>query len=145
MTEQQYQHEIEQGHASDRTSVRGVYYAVFALVLSLVLVAAGVGLLIMLFQARQPLTTPRYTQRPIEQRPPSSPSPLDDMPAIQRDLKHTQLRRLQSLGWVDRQAGLAHVPIDVAVRHLLEQGLPTFPAQGAPDTARQPTATEPSP
>jgi len=32
---------------------------------------------------------------------------------------------LQGVGWVDREKGLAHVPIDVAMQVLLARGLPT--------------------
>lgn len=35
-----------------------------------------------------------------------------------------QQKQLNSYGWVDRQKGIAHIPIDRAVQLLLERGLP---------------------
>ncbi|MGZ6029906.1 MAG: hypothetical protein ACXWK5_10840, partial [Myxococcaceae bacterium] len=43
-----------------------------------------------------------------------------DQRAAQKRLQ--QMERLRSYGWVDREAGVAHVPIDEAVRmYLAEQ------------------------
>lgn len=43
--------------------------------------------------------------------------------------KAKQVQRLGSLGWVDRQAGVAHLPIDVAMQ-LVAQGVRPGPAPG---------------
>jgi hypothetical protein len=45
--------------------------------------------------------------------------------------KARQLERLGAVGWVDRKAGLAHIPIDVAMQ-LVVQGVRPAPVTGAP-------------
>ena len=45
--------------------------------------------------------------------------------------KAKQLERLGSVGWVDRQAGVAHIPIDAAMQ-LVVRGVRPSPVSGAP-------------
>lgn len=45
---------------------------------------------------------------------------------------------LGTYGWVDRAHGIAHIPIEEAMRRLAEQGIPEFPNPGA-GTAGKPT------
>ena len=55
---------------------------------------------------------------------------------------------LQSYGWVEKDKGLARIPIDDAMRIVAEHGLPRFaPAPGAPAkaTAPQPKAAAVAP
>ena len=35
--------------------------------------------------------------------------------------------RLQSYGWVDRDKGIVHIPIDRAMQELVQKGIPGFP------------------
>lgn len=49
--------------------------------------------------------------------------------------KAKQLERLGSLGWVDRQAGVAHIPIDVAMQ-LVAQGARPAASPGASATSQ---------
>lgn len=56
-------------------------------------------------------------------------------PALQRDdvMEMNQLRIqnesvLSSYGWVDEKAGIAHIPIDDAIKAVAQQGLPVRPA-----------------
>jgi hypothetical protein len=37
-------------------------------------------------------------------------------------------RRLATYGWVDRDKGVAHIPIDEAMRRVAEHGIPDWPA-----------------
>lgn len=63
---------------------------------------------------------------PFVQAPAPAPhveGPLQES-APQRSLQEyldAKQKQLDSMGWVDRRAGIAHVPIDVAIR-MLEQG-----------------------
>ena len=43
-------------------------------------------------------------------------------------IKQQELARLESYGWVDQSAGIAHIPIDRALDILATQGLPKIPA-----------------
>lgn len=67
-----------------------------------------------------------YWHFPLVQAPAPAPhveGPLQES-APQRSLQEyldAKQKQLDSMGWVDRRAGIAHVPIDVAIR-MLEQG-----------------------
>jgi hypothetical protein len=63
---------------------------------------------------------------------PSYPEPqLQSNPAADlRRFKAEELSRLDSSGWVDRSQGIAHIPIDEAMRRLAEQGVADWPAKG---------------
>jgi hypothetical protein len=37
-------------------------------------------------------------------------------------------QRLSSYGWVDRDKGIAHIPIDEAMQRVAEHGIPDWPA-----------------
>jgi hypothetical protein len=39
-----------------------------------------------------------------------------------------EMRRLNSVGWVDRASGKVHIPISVAMRAVASQGIPDWPA-----------------
>ncbi len=41
-----------------------------------------------------------------------------------QQIRAEQTKQLQSFGWVDEEAGIVHIPIDLAKEQLLEQGLP---------------------
>jgi hypothetical protein len=47
-------------------------------------------------------------------------APRDDM----RGIRETEERRLGSYGWVDRPAGVVHIPIERAIDLTAERGLP---------------------
>ncbi|WP_448206943.1 hypothetical protein [Azospirillum sp. sgz302134] len=49
--------------------------------------------------------------------------PAADMRAYRAEAE----RRLNSYGWVDRQQGVARVPINEAMRRVAEQGIPDWP------------------
>jgi hypothetical protein len=42
-----------------------------------------------------------------------------------RDLREAEDKRLDSYGWVDRNAGVVHIPIDDAIKLTLQRGLPS--------------------
>ena len=48
---------------------------------------------------------------------------------ISRGCAPMKIRILSSYGWVDRAHGVVRVPIDVAIRHLAAQGIPSWPAR----------------
>jgi hypothetical protein len=53
--------------------------------------------------------------------------PAKDLAAF----KDQQMSRVESFGWVDKQAGVAHVPVEKAMEMLLKSGLP-IPVQKKP-------------
>lgn len=63
------------------------------------------------------------------QRPPASlapnPPPAIDLGETRRAWEAPMRERLATYGWVDREAGLVHVPVERAVELVLAEGLPT--------------------
>jgi hypothetical protein len=53
---------------------------------------------------------------------------------LQKDLVN-QENRLNSYGWVDENAGVAHIPIEHAMDLIVQRGLPVLPADGPPGSA----------
>jgi hypothetical protein len=65
------------------------------------------------------------------------PLPRFPVPRLQNDpaadmqaLLAAERRRLDSVGWQDRDAGVVHIPIAQAMRALAQQGIPGWPAPG---------------
>jgi hypothetical protein len=60
---------------------------------------------------------------------PSYPSPQlqADPPADMRAFLHREADQLNSGGWIDRNAGIAHIPIDEAMKLLAARGIPDWP------------------
>lgn len=52
-----------------------------------------------------------------------------------KDFLLKQEDQLNSYGWVDQQAGIAHIPIERAINLIVERGLPVRPAGGAEGNA----------
>lgn len=71
-------------------------------------------------QTRQfPIAEARQNEQPPEPRLQSAPQ--EDM----RKLRADQESRLTSYGWVNKEAGIARIPIEEAMKALVQQGLPT--------------------
>ncbi len=54
-----------------------------------------------------------------------------DPPAELAAMRAAQLRALESTGWVDKAAGVVHIPIQEAIRQVAKEGIPAWPP--APD------------
>ena len=57
-------------------------------------------------------------------------------------MRHELTERLEGYGWVDEAAGIVHIPIDEAIRHLADQGVDGRAALASTDVA--PEAQEPT-
>lgn len=111
-----------------------------------VVAAAGVGLVVMLgvvlagvtwLQAGvmgPPAGVAPPPVRATPAVPPLPPEPrLEAVPGQQlREVRAAEDALLNSYGWIDRQAGVAHMPIDRAIRLLAARGLPARSASEAP-------------
>jgi hypothetical protein len=75
--------------------------------------------------APQPLSGERV-ERPLP-TPALQTQPFRDI----YELRASETEKLQSYGWVDKEGGVAHVPIDVAMEILIRKGLPTRPEGGS--------------
>src|SRR5262245_27778957 len=69
-------------------------------------------------------------------RAPGAPELNPDQPVLLRDLREREQQLLDSYGWADRAAGVAHIPIDQAMKIIATEGLPETP----PGPANPPTA-----
>ena len=63
-----------------------------------------------------------------EDRVPPEPRLQTNPRADLRELRESEQKRLDSYGWVDRNAGIVHIPIDDAIKLTLQRGLPSRPA-----------------
>lgn len=86
---------------------------------SLIALAAG-GLLLVFPHAVQDQPKALTTPMPA---PTLQTDPAADMRAYRAEAE----RRLHSYGWVDRDRGIARVPIEDAMRHVAERGIPDWP------------------
>lgn len=55
-------------------------------------------------------------------------TPVQDLAAV----RQADQDLLTSYGWVDEQAGVVHIPVDVAMQMIAQRGLPATPAGAAP-------------
>jgi hypothetical protein len=46
------------------------------------------------------------------------------------DFRYGVEEKLNSYGWVDKNAGIAHIPIEQAMQSIAQKGLPTTPQTG---------------
>jgi hypothetical protein len=134
-------------HEPDSIRVRGLVLFTGGLIATIALVLIVLGLLLA-----------RAAHRPDRLAtilPSGLASDLDRFPTprLQRDpgaelvqLRADERRRATSSGWVDRAAGIAHIPIDRALDILAENGLPKVAAPpatpGAPPGTSIPPATK---
>jgi hypothetical protein len=104
-----------------------------AAILALIAISAGLmyGLFIVFekqAEARDPQPSP--VAAPANQTP-QGPQLLTNEPANLRQFRQEETSKLDGAGWMDQKAGIAHVPIDVAKKLVLQHGLPARP--GAED------------
>ena len=67
--------------------------------------------------------------------------PFDDWRAMHAQ----QAAQLASYGWVDQAKGVAHIPIEEAMKRLVQQGLPARPVPSPVAEAPAPAAPPPAP
>jgi hypothetical protein len=58
-----------------------------------------------------------------------------------RDFLINQEDQLNSYGWVDQKAGVAHIPIQNAMDLIVQRGLPVYPPAGAAAASTAPAKT----
>ena len=84
-------------------------------------------------QTRTPLiqvkTNPRDVQTEVIQRFPQ-PRLQDNERAETNAFRYSEQEELNSYGWVDKNAGIAHIPIEQAMQSIAQKGLPTTPQTG---------------
>ena len=124
-TKPHVQHDATDHEASD-VNVRAILAFVVVLFATAVVVHVAIWGLFVFFERNLERTTPMEYPLSVSQgsRVPPEPrlqtTPREDL----RELRVEEDQRLQSYGWVDRNGGVVHIPIDEAMRLTIERGLP---------------------
>lgn len=104
-------------------------FMVCALVLIAVILAAFFGYLSRSDRPAPFVSAPFGNVRPVPNDTPLlQPTPSQDI----RGYMQSQQHMLDSYGWIDRKNGIVRIPVDQAMRLILEEGLPVRPAQKRP-------------
>ena len=127
MTELHHDLHHETPHHEERDANVGALFG-FAGGLAIVLVFVGfiVWVLFQFFAARvDRAVTPQFplaaSQQPrLPPEPRLQTNPRQDL----QDLRTQEDQTLGSYGWIDKNAGVVHIPIDQAMKLILERGLP---------------------
>lgn len=119
-----HQDSLRRGFEAADVPVRSVGFALIA-IMGLLVVILAVLAAFYRFEVGRTLearpTPPALAE--VEVTPPK-PHVLDDQLAQRRVIEADAAARLSGYGWVDRQAGIAHIPIDRAMAILAERGWP---------------------
>ena len=128
----------------EQSDVRAGSIVGFALGLVVVVVLASVFLLglfkLLARQERRHDPPPPPLAQETGRLPPAprlQSTPLQDL----EQLRAEEDRELASYGWVDRKAGIAHIPIDEAIKIVAARGLPRAVASASPSTSPSPSAS----
>ena len=121
-------------HEGRDVNVRGVLVFCGALLAAGVVIHVAIGLLFLLFNAREsrqpapefPLAIEQENRLPPEPR--LQTNPRQDL----RDLRAQEDTVLHSYGWVDKNASVVRVPIERAMELTVQRGLPARQGNGQP-------------
>ncbi|MDQ2969604.1 MAG: hypothetical protein M3R62_01380 [Acidobacteriota bacterium] len=129
------------GHERNTVSVRGVIRFLVFLAVSLVVTSAVVWGIFRLL-ARDAKSEDRPLSPAVARsmaRLPPQPR-LEDRPlALRTGLNAQEKARLSGYGWVDRNAGAVHIPIERAMDLLVQRGIPAVQSESA--ATRAPAAS----
>jgi hypothetical protein len=124
--------ETKQGHERNTLVIKGLVVFAVALFGVGILVEFGLGFIMRDFsreekglEALAPPTFPDDTA-PLP-GPRLQADPSTDFQKMRKDV----LGHLNGYGWIDRQAGIAHIPIDRAMEIVARSGLPSVVGAGA--------------
>ncbi len=122
------------GHETRDISTRVVVIFALSLVAGAIVIHFVVWVLFVFYGSLQARAYPR--QYPMAQ---VGPPQLPPAPRLQvqpreelKDMRHEEDQYLNSYGWVTQGGGAVHIPIDRAMQLLLQQGLPSRPAEDTP-------------
>jgi hypothetical protein len=132
------------GHEANNLVVNGLI--IFAVVLVAVVIFVELCLVYVMKdfsqeeKVLQALAPPRFAD---DSSPVPGPRLQATPPTDLVKLKEVELRRLNGYGWVDRAAGIAHIPIERAIDIVASKGLPAGggPAEKSTEAPAQPART----
>ena len=123
--------------------VRALFIIAFLLLLSGIAIFIVVALMLHYFKVHEPSVTAGQANIPVTRaRDFPQPRLLIKPGASLAELRAAEDADLNSYGWVDREAGIARIPIDRAMQLLLEHGLPDVGAGQTPLSLMQARPSE---
>jgi hypothetical protein len=135
------------GHESNQIRVRGMVISAASLVATGIVVLAALAAVMGHFAQKEQQLGSLYPAR-VAIDVGEFPNPrLQENPAVDLARMRAEERlRMDAYGWVDRKAGIAHIPIERAMDILAKTGLPKVsapaPAPGAPPRTSIPPGTK---
>ena len=120
-------------HERRDVDVPSLFTIAFLLLLVCIVVFIVVTLMMHYFKVHEPAVTAGQANIPVT-RTAEFPQPrlIVKPGATLADLRAAEDAELNSYGWIDRSAGIAHIPIDRAMQLILERGLPDVGAGQTP-------------
>lgn len=104
---------------------RAILWVGVAIIISAVVIHFAVGGIFDFFSAREAHKgKPPATLVNAKRQPPPAPRLQTDAPADLQEMRARETTALESYGWVDRQKGIVHIPVERAMELLVERGLP---------------------
>ncbi|HVI78539.1 MAG TPA: hypothetical protein VM715_10325 [Candidatus Acidoferrum sp.] len=123
--------------------VRALFIIAFLLLLSGIAIFIVVALMMNYFKVHEPAVTAGQPNIPVTRaRDFPQPRLLTKPGASLAELRAAEDADLNSYGWVDRNAGIARIPIDRAMQLLLARGLSEVGAGQTPLTLMQARPSE---
>ena len=105
------------------------------MVIAAVIIYAALFGLFQYFDWQAAVADPAQNPLLAGEKPPASPAARFPQPQLQANAAADQAKAraeeeelLNTYGWVDRQAGVVHLPIDRAMQMIAEHGVPVWPA-----------------
>jgi hypothetical protein len=151
--ETKYAHE-EEGFEQQDLSPQGIFAFLVSLLVGGVIVYFIIWGLYHFMEARQrehqPQQSPLVKQVETDTRI-VSPEEITNFPQprLERnerieinDFRLKEEQTLNSYGWIDQKAGVAHIPIERAMQLVAQRGLPTTPKAGTPPPSAVNVATQ---
>ena len=123
--------------------VRALFIIAFLLLLSGIAIFIVVALMLHYFKVHEPSVTAGQANIPVTRaRDFPQPRLLIKPGASLAELRAAEDADLNSYGWIDRNAGIARIPIDRAMRLILKRGLPDVGAGQTPLSLMQARPSE---
>jgi len=120
------------GPGYEKKDINVLRVFIFGLLLVALIGTVGIGITLMIFKGTADKSSgasvsPLYQQQDLPPAPRLQTDPVQDL----NRLRAAEERTLNSYGWVDRDNGVVHIPIDRAIDTIVAKGLPPKPEAGA--------------
>lgn len=114
---------MTRGYETRDWNPRYIAYFVIGLIVSGAIIHAGVWFLYRAFEKDQARTEYRPTLVQVPNTPPPEPRLQLSPSADYQEQRRREDEILKNYGWIDRDKGVAHIPIDEAMQILAQRGV----------------------